>query len=400
MLHIVRIKISYILLLFLLSIFKINAQNLTEKQFIEDLEFLKTELPKRHKNLFGKISERKFNQKILEIEKKRQSLNNETFEIELYKLIKKIGDEHTRIEPKYRNIFPIYFDFFKEGIFVVKTDSIHSKLMYKKLNGIETHTIKSVINDYKRIIKDDNKSYFEIYFLNFINNPSVLKGLNITKSNSEVKFILDNQEFPILATNKENSALTKNTQLLRFKHKANYWYELIENNKTMYFNYQDCAEQDGKTFEIFNNELFNAIEIQKPEKLIIDLRNNSGGNSAILKPFLENLKTNYLNKKGSLYILIGKKTFSSALMNAIDLKRDYNSILIGEPTSGNVNHYGETRGFYLPNSKIIIGYSTKYWENWKGYSGSLKPDIQIDYSIENFKNNIDEVIEYIKQLEF
>ena len=36
MLHIVRIKISYILLLFLLSIFKINAQNLTEKQFIED----------------------------------------------------------------------------------------------------------------------------------------------------------------------------------------------------------------------------------------------------------------------------------------------------------------------------------------------------------------------------
>lgn len=106
MLHIVRIKISYILLLFLLSIFKINAQNLTEKQFIEDLEFLKTELPKRHKNLFEKISERKFNQKILEIEKKRQSLNNETFEIELYKLIKKIGDEHTRIEPKYRNIFP------------------------------------------------------------------------------------------------------------------------------------------------------------------------------------------------------------------------------------------------------------------------------------------------------
>ena len=50
----------------------------------------------------------------------------------------------------------------------------------------------------------------------------------------------------------------------------------------------------------------NPILIQKPEKLIIDLRNNSGGNSAILKPFLEKLKTNYLNKKGSLYILIGK----------------------------------------------------------------------------------------------
>ena len=389
------LKFLFIFLLFIFSNFTINAQNLTKKQFVEDLEFLKTELPKRHKNLYANIPEKEFNLKITKIEKKTPILNNETFEIELYKLIKEIGDEHTRIEPKYQTIFPIYFDFFKEGIFVIKTDSLNSKLLYKKLNGIEKSAIKNIINDYKKIIKDDNKSYFEVCFLNFINNPKVLKGLNITKSDSGAKFILDNQEFLISATNKENFAQTKNTQLLRLKHKDNYWYEFIDINKTMYFNYQDCTEQIGKTFETFNNELFNAIENQKPEKLIIDLRNNSGGNSAILKPFLEKLKTNYLNKKGSLYILIGKKTFSSALMNAIDLKRNYNSILIGEPTSGNVNHYGETRGFYLPNSKIIIGYSTKYWENWIGYLGPLIPDVQINYSIENFKNNKDEAIEYV-----
>jgi C-terminal processing protease CtpA/Prc len=125
------------------------------------------------------------------------------------------------------------------------------------------------------------------------------------------------------------------------------------------------------------------------------LRNNSGGNSAILNPFLEKLKKNYLNKKGSLYVLIGKNTFSSALMNAVDLKRNYKSILVGQTTSGNVNHYGETRGFRLPNSKIIVGYSTKYWEIWKGYNGALRPDIEIKYSLKNFKNNIDEAIEYV-----
>ena len=105
---------------------------------------------------------------------------------------------------------------------------------------------------------------------------------------------------------KENFSSKPISNLLRYSNNDNYWYKLINNSKILYFNYQDCAEQDGKIFEIFNNQLFNAIEIQKPEKLIIDLRNNSGGNSAILKPFLEKLKTNYLNKKGSLYILIGK----------------------------------------------------------------------------------------------
>ena len=391
-----RRKFLFTSFLFIFATHKIYAQNLTEKQFDEDLEFLKTELPQRHKNLFAKISEKEFNLKILEIESKSKNLNEETFEIELYKLIKEIGDEHTRIEPKYPTIFPIHFDFFKEGIFVTETDSINSSLLFKKLNGIEKISVKNVIKKYKTIIKDDNKSYFVNYFLNFVNNPKILKGLNITQSDSSAKFVLDKQEIILSAENKRTSSNTLNSHLLRFKTKDNYWYEFLENNKILYFNYQDCSEQNGKLFETFNKELFNIIETQKPEKLIIDLRNNSGGNSAILKPFLEKLRTSYINKKGSLYVLIGKKTFSSSLMNAIDLKRNYNSILIGESTSGNVNHYGETRGFYLPNSKIIVGYSTKFWENWKGYFGPLIPDIPIKYSIENYKNNIDEAIEYVK----
>lgn len=386
------------LLIFLLtfSISQTKAQNLTPKQFVEDLEFLKAELPKKHKNLFAKISEKDFNKQIRNIEQKSKNLNDKTFEIELYKLIKAIGDEHTRIEPSYTTIFPIYFDFFKEGIFVTKTDSLHLNLLNKKLNGIEKISIKNILNDYKEIIKDDNQSYFEVYVQNFINNPRILKGLKITKSDSISNFLLENEKYRITSIAKKNLHPISNSKLLRFKNNDNYWYEMIDNDKILYFNYQDCTEQNGKPFEIFSNELFQIIGNRKPRKLIIDLRNNSGGNSAVLKPFLEQLKTNYLNENGSLFILIGKKTFSSALMNAIDLKRNYNAILIGESTSGNVNHYGETRGFYLPNSKIIVGYSTKYWENWKGYSGPLIPDVRINYSIENFKKNIDEAIEYVK----
>ena len=69
--------------------------------------------------------------------------------------------------------------------------------------------------------------------------------------------------------------------------------------------------------------------------------------------------------------------------------------LVGEPTSGNINHYGEVRGIQLPNTKAIVQFSTKYWENWKGREGPLKPDVFIEYSFENYKNNIDEALEYI-----
>ena len=50
---------------------------------------------------------------------------------------------------------------------------------------------------------------------------------------------------------------------------------------------------------------------------------------------------------------------------------------------------------FVGSSKIIVGYSTKYWEIWKGYNGALRPDIEIKYSLKNFKNNIDEAIEYV-----
>lgn len=391
-----RPYLFFILLLFCFA--EAKSQNLTPQQLTDDLEFLKHELPKKHKNLFAKISETTFNNKIAEIIQKIELLNNESFEIELYKLIKKIDDEHTRIEPIYKTVYPLSFDFFEEGIFVTSTDTTHSYLLYKKLDGIENSTIKEITENFEKIIKTDNQSYFDVYFQHFVNNPRILKGLDITQSDSIVNFILDNEKYQFLPVINENFTSKPISNLLKYSNNDNYWYKLINNSKILYFNYQVCSEQDGKPFEPFANELFSVIQNKKPQKIIIDLRNNSGGNSAILDPFLKKLSKSYLNKNGSLYVLIGKNTFSSALMNAVDLKRNYKSILVGQPTSGNVNHYGETRGFRLPNSKIIVGYSTKYWEIWKGYNGALRPDIEIKYSINNYKKNIDEAIEYVTNL--
>jgi len=377
---------------------KTQAQNLSPQQYIEDLEYLKSELPKKHKNLFAKISESDFNTQIKNIESKSKYLTDESFEIELYKLIKEIGDEHTYIGPIYKTTYPLNFGFFKEGIFVTNTDSLHASLLYKKLGGINSSKTEDIIKNFKKIVQDDNQSYFKNHFQYFIKCPRVLKGLDITQSDSIANFILDDKKHLITSTPIVDFSPQNTSKLIRFSNYDNYWYTLIDNGKVLYFNYQVCSEQEGKPFDMFNHELFNLIENKRPQKIVIDLRNNGGGNSAILKPFLDKLKDSYLNKKGSLYVLIGKNTFSSALMNAVELKRNYNSILVGgESTSGNVNHYGEVRGFELPNSKITVGYSTQYWENWKGYKGPLLPDIKIESSIYNFKNNVDEVIEYVKK---
>jgi Peptidase family S41 len=69
-----------------------------------------------------------------------------------------------------------------------------------------------------------------------------------------------------------------------------------------------------------------------------------------------------LNRADVFYVLIGRRTFSSAMMNALQLREQTNATLVGEPTGGTPNSYGEVLSFRLPFSNLVIGYSTKYCE--------------------------------------
>ena len=82
----------------------------------------------------------------------------------------------------------------------------------------------------------------------------------------------------------------------------------------------------------FLDELLAAVESASAERLIVDLRNNSGGNSAILGQHIERIGTHpRLNAPGRLVGLIGSVTYSSGMRNAFQLRADGGATLIGEP---------------------------------------------------------------------
>ncbi|MES2515907.1 MAG: hypothetical protein V4580_17260 [Bacteroidota bacterium] len=397
-------KKTTILILFVLISGTSFSQTLSKADFKEDLEFLKRTLPAKHTNLFAKITLPNFETKVDVIISKADALNYETFTTELFKLTVSIGDEHTFVEPKFTKILPIQFGLFKEGFFITGIDSVNSTFLQAKLLAINNHSITNIISLFKEVIQSENQSYFDDHVLHLINNPAILKGLGIIDTEDEGEFTLidkNNKQVKIklAATLDNNIANVKlaftTSNLLSNKNKGNYWFDYDSESKTLYFNYNQCRDDQDNPFEKFNNELFTLIASQQPSKIVLDLRDNSGGNSGTLYPFIEKIKGSYLNRKGKFFVLIGKQTFSSAVMNAVDLKRNSNAIFIGEATSGNINHYGEVRGFSLPKSKIVIAYSTRYWETWKGKKGPLKPDIRVSYSIENYVKGIDEALSQV-----
>lgn len=379
------------------------GQEPQKQRFLDDLKYLQAELPARHFNLFAKMTPKKFRSRLENIKSRLDHLDQNGFTNELYKLLKAIGDEHTKVEAAYEQTFPLTFDTFSEGTFVVRTDRENDHLLYAELLKIDGRSVSKVTRMLKEVLNDENESYFKVYSNYYLSNPSFLKGLTVLNSsdhglysfNTINKGLLDIELYP-----KPRSEFIKGNyksnkiKLLRYSRPDNYWYSYDSNSRTIYFSYQRCAEDQKLPFSSFCDSLFSTIEKTRPGKIILDLRANSGGNSAVLQPFLDRIGSSYLNNKGSFFVFIGKSTFSSALMNAIELKRRFNTILVGEQTSGNINHFGETRRLTLPNTGINISYSTKFWENWKEKNGALQPDVKISYSITSFRKNIDEAMEY------
>jgi C-terminal processing protease CtpA/Prc len=175
----------------------------------------------------------------------------------------------------------------------------------------------------------------------------------------------------------------------------NYWYEYLEDEKIIYLNYNSCQQMRDKPFEIFAREFWDFIEGHEAEKLVLDIRNNRGGISSILDPFIKEVKKSSFNQPGRLYVIIGRDTYSSAVLNAVRLKKETNASFVGEATGGEPNHYGEVKQFTLPNSEKPIRYSTKYFKWLDEDTNTLEPDMVIEETFAAYRAGVDPVTEWI-----
>jgi hypothetical protein len=158
--------------------------------------------------------------------------------------------------------------------------------------------------------------------------------------------------------------------------------ETVTDKKVCFIQYNSCRSWNTYPASKFFQDVADTISSQTPEKVIVDLRYNSGGNSSILEPLIDTLASLQKKQEFTLDVLIGSDTFSSALINAVHLDQRTDCRLAGTPTGGSVNHYGEILSFTLKNSGIPVYYSTKYFVMDPAYpTGSLMPELYTERTL-------------------
>jgi C-terminal processing protease CtpA/Prc len=403
----IKINICFILILFITGCESQYLGGDRNTKWEKDLNYLSVALPKKHANLFFNTSEENFNMEIKALKSSLDNLKDEEVVDGIYKIIASLGDTHTTVYKESLSVYPIQFYFFNDGIYVINTTSEYTESLYSKLVKINGVDIEQVQKALLPLIAVDNEAMIKKAIPKYLMNPEILYGVNIVPDTQKASFTFENEKgekfnLDINSVNRKTfngqfviSEYDSSYPLYMQDSKLNYWYKYLDKERTVYFKYNRCQSQEKNDIEAFTKELLNFLDSHPIDKFIIDIRDNTGGSDKYIKPFINWLKEKDINNKNRLFVIVGRYTFSSAIINAVMLKKETNATFIGEATSGKPNHYGAVSSFELPNSKISIQYSKQYNKMSEDDSNTFMPDKVIDISIKDYLSKKDPILDYI-----
>lgn len=362
----------------------------------EDLRQFADELPKRHKNLFFSLKKEAFEAAVAALEREIPKLRDEEVLVRLMQIVASVGDGHTAVQvgalrPPIRS-FPVQFAQVSDGLFVFAAAD-HREVIGGRVLKIGNLDAKEALARIATALSHDTPAALRFFGPQYASIAEVLFGLGLTRDAGTLNLTVkarDGQEHAVdfeVVEPGARPAMTNYYQLAKVTppraivRRDAYWFEVPEKSKTLYIQYNQCVDAKEKPFADFAKEAVALGEKEGVERVAIDLRRNTGGNSSVIQPLLDGLKASpRLGEKGRLFVLIGAATQSSALMNAIQLRGALGATLVGSPAGQRPNHYGEMRTFELANSGIQVSYSTKLFRMVENDPPALDPDVLIEAS--------------------
>ncbi len=381
----------------------IYSQEIKKADLIDDIDVYTAKISKLHINPFSSISNTEFLIKAGELKKSADTLDVKQLITGLIKLNASLKDEHTEIDFLQNNYYPLLFYWFEEGIIVLKALTEDSILTGTRLISINDTPVETITGKLKELTGVSTPTGIKNKIMNMLTDPLIMHGLNLTSSDDEIKYTflkndtmkITKNYFPSQKQKSDFTGLKQKEIPLSASAKEMYWFKYIPDSKMLFIQYNRCMEDPKKSFKGFHDAINNSIQENKPEKIVVDLRYNGGGNSNIFRPLIYTLSNIPELQGKKIYTIIGRRTYSSAVMNAWQMKSIAHSIMIGEETGGKLNHTGEVKTFILPKTKIVVYYSSKEWNYDKTQPGGIVPDKEIKYSLQDFIDGIDPALEYV-----
>lgn len=151
-----------------------------------------------------------------------------------------------------------------------------------------------------------------------------------------------------------------------------------------------------KVSQAYKDQLNRNMNGKGPEKMDYYFNAANGSILADTSIKIMSAEINPLRYHGEVFVLIGKRTFSSANMLANTIQDFKLASLVGEPSGEPANDYGELITLTLPNTGFSFSTSTKQFIRANGDSNDVQPVLPQYKVADNLSTSHDEVIDFLK----
>lgn len=356
-----------------------------------------------HVNPWHEIDENQLNQLYNNLINSIDVDNDYNFKYLMDYIIKRLSgsdDAHTKYD--FVSILPMNFKMFENDILINYPDDLKKgKLL--SINGI---SIDKIIEELEEVITygTAGKRKYEIEKALF--NRYILFGLPSLRNCDELIFEVEKLDGEkIIRTFNKNEDYSKEElfDYDQYRFGNNATYKLIDN--FLIYNHSSVQPKFKEKIELAIDNLRNE-DLSDIDTIIIDIRGNTGGNSALNKPLMNFLLE---NKEKKLICLTDYRVFSGgryALRDLINL----GAITIGEEIGTPTNCYGNSNWIHIDGHHFSV--SSCYLHPFMGWSASSKeefqdevtddllvplifhPDILVEESEEDYIKDVDTVLSY------
>jgi len=385
----------------------VSAASLTPPQWREDIAYLARELPARHPNLFFHLSKAEFDRQVRQLQESAATASDLEMRAGLARLVASVGDLHTSINAlDSSHNFGLGFFEYPDGIFCSSARVELADAVSARVISVDGVPVAHVMERLRPFVPRENEVVTLALGPALLGRPAALLAAGVPIADSAADFEMERggRTFVIHATVPANGVRDTRrapldgsfaTPLYQQDRVSKYWFRYLDESGTLYIQYNNCADDAAKPFVKFSQEVERAIGARHPKRIVVDLRHNGGGDSRVIEPLVAVLK----NQRGArVFAIIGRNTFSSGFMAAHDLRHSAHAILVGEATGQKPNSYGEVRTFELPNSKLVVSHSTKYFKlAEKGDPPAYVPDHAVAMTSAALQAGRDPVMEWIEK---
>jgi len=404
------------------------APAMTATAWHNDLEYFKQLIHSKYTNLFYNVTAVQFDNAVASLDKKIGKLSDMELKVEFAKLVALFKVGHTNVRPRTGNgnnlspwvhQVPVRFYLFSDGLYIKNIDAKYKEAAGGKVIRIGNTDVAVALEKIRPAIAFENEQGFRDMIQYYLNLPEFLQATGIInetgkvaityqKNGAEKTIVVPAENLPAATghgpdmtanwTDAYDGASTGNYPLWMKEPGKLRYFEYLKDSKTVYVRHSAVQDEPNETIAEFFAKVFRFVDSNEVDKFILDIRLNGGGNNYLNKSVITGIvQAKKINQRGHLFIITGRATFSAAQNLTNELEKYSEAVFVGEPTSENVNFFGDTRTEILPNSQLNINLSWLWWQNLdpRDKRQWTAPQLAAELSSDDYKKGIDPAMDAI-----